>query len=207
VVLLTCSSGFANAACTLVPWFWYHRQSVTIAIVKSFFQTLRSENSERKIGVAGFCWGGRYAILLGEDSFSEDEKLVDAVFAGHPSFVSIPADVESRSCPTSIAVAGTDTVFSPKMAADVEKLWRSDDQPTEIVVYEGAKHGFCIGGNMSDEKEKDDMAKGVSQVLSWKMELTVGCQLVQQTFEMKGTRKYLLNFYIVLYILFISLGS
>jgi dienelactone hydrolase len=149
----------------LVPWFWYHRQSITIPIVKSYFQTLRSENPERKIGVAGFCWGGRYAILAGEESFSED-KLVDAVFAGHPSFVSIPADVSSRACPTSIAVAGTDTVFSPKMAADVERLWTGDDQDTEIVIYDEAKHGFCIRGNMNHEKEKEDMAKAVSQVFS-----------------------------------------
>jgi dienelactone hydrolase len=155
--------GFANAALTMVPWFWYHRQAVTIPIVKSFFGTLRKENPETKIGVAGFCWGGRYAILLGEDSFSE-EKLVDAAFSGHPSFVSIPKDVYSLSCPQSIAVASTDTVFSPKMAAEVEKLWRDDDQETEIVIYEGAKHGFCIRGNMNNEKEKEDMEKAVSQV-------------------------------------------
>jgi hypothetical protein len=52
------------------------------------------------------------------------------------------------------------------MASDVERLWRGDDQDTEIVIYDEAKHGFCIRGNMNHEKEKEDMAKAVSQVFS-----------------------------------------
>ena len=148
----------------MVPWFWAHRQAVTIPIVKSFFQTLKKENPNTKIGVAGFCWGGRYAMLLGQSTFA-DEPLVDAVFAGHPSLVSIPADVKYPCCPASIAVASTDSVFSLKMADQVEKIWaKVEDIKFEFVIYEGAKHGFCIRGNMKNEKEKEHMIKAIDQV-------------------------------------------
>jgi dienelactone hydrolase len=148
----------------MVPWFYRHRQAVTIPILKSFFQTLKKEEPNTKIGVAGFCWGGRYAMLVGQTGFA-DQQLVDAVFAGHPSLVSIPTDVEHPYCPVSIAVASEDSVFSPKMADQVEKLWaKTENIKSQFTVYDGAIHGFCIRGNMNDEKEKKHMVESIEQV-------------------------------------------
>jgi len=157
----------------IAPWFYRHRQAVTIPIVKSFFTKLRELHPDTKIGVAGFCWGGRYAILLGQTHFNET-KLVDAVFAGHPSLVSIPADVLNPQVPVSIAVASTDGVFSPAMAAKTEKLWVGDDVDYEFEIYEGAKHGFCVRGNMKNEKEKENMMKATEQVRFMKQNWTDG---------------------------------
>ena len=159
------SFGFAKAFVSVAPWFYNHRQAITIPIVKSFFTELRKLNPDIKIGVAGFCWGGRYAILLGQYRFNETE-LVDAVFAGHPSLVSIPADVKYPAVPVSVAVASTDGVFSPAMAEKTEKLWDRGQLDFEFEIYEGAKHGFCVRGNMNVEKEKEDMIKSSDQVYS-----------------------------------------
>ena len=161
----TVSTGTISMLWEVVPWFWNHRQSKTLPIVKTFFQILRTENPDVKVGVAGFCWGGRYSLLLGQKKIS-DTTLVEAVFAGHPSLVSIPADVESPICPASIAVASKDSVFSLASAAKTEKLWKDEeDFKYEIVIYEGMDHGFCIRGDMKAEKEKENMNKAVDQVL------------------------------------------
>jgi Dienelactone hydrolase family len=157
-------TGYFSLFMVVLPWLWNHRQAVTTPIVKSFFQILRTENPDLKIGVAGFCWGGRYSVLLGQKSYS-DTPLVDVVFAGHPSFLSIPADIDKPICPASIAVASTDSVYSPKSAAKTEELWKQiSDMKFEIIIYEGAKHGFCVRGNMNDEKEKEHMEKSAEQV-------------------------------------------
>ena len=52
------------------------------------------------------------------------------------------------------------------MAEKTEELWkRYEDIKTQIEIYEGAKHGFCVRGNMKNEKEKEDMEKAIDQVL------------------------------------------
>ena len=147
------------------PWFFWHRQSVTTPIIKSFFEILRTENPDLKIAVAGFCWGGRYAILLGQENFA-DQPLVDAVFAGHPSLISFPKDLENPVVPTSIAVAEIDRYFDPKIGDKVKEMWekKKDEVKTEIVVYEGVKHGFCVRGDLKNETVKTAMQKAADQV-------------------------------------------
>ena len=144
-------------------------------IIKTFFEILHTETPDLKVGVAGFCWGGRYSILLGQASFN-DTPLVNAVFAGHPSMLSIPKDIGEPVCPISLAVASTDMVYSVSMAEETEKIWkRIGDVKYESIVYEGAKHGFCVRGNMKDEKEKEYMVQSIDQVLETLRWLIVGC--------------------------------
>ena len=149
---------------SMVPWFYRHRQSVTIPVIKSFFETLKKEKPKTKLGVAGFCWGGRYALLVGQSDFAS-EHLVDAVFTGHPSLLSIPDDIKDPYCPISVAVAGNDTIYGPKHVEQTKKVWeKSDGIETEFVMYDGAEHGFCVRGNMKDPKQKEDMVKAIDQV-------------------------------------------
>ena len=158
------SEGWVTALCTFVPWSWRHRNSVSLPIIKNFFQILRTENPDLKIGAAGFCWGGRYAILAAQKTFN-DPPLVDAVFAGHPSMLSIPADVSHPIRPISIAVASIDNWYPPKTAKKTEELWKPfEDIKTQFVIYEDAKHGFCVRGNMNNPKEKENMEKAIDQV-------------------------------------------
>jgi hypothetical protein len=159
--------GFLYTMYAAGPFLFWHRASVTAPIIKTFFTILRTENPDLKIGVAGFCWGGRYAILLGQEHFS-DIHLVDAVFTAHPSMVNVPKDIEAPYSPVSIAVAGNDSLFSPKMAEKTEEFWKkkSDFSKFEIVVYEGAEHGYAVRGNMNNEKAKGNMEKSINQVPS-----------------------------------------
>jgi Dienelactone hydrolase family len=156
----------------MIPWVWNHRQSVTIPIVKAFFTELKKSHPDDKIGVAGFGWGGRYAILLSQ-AFFAGKMLVDAIFAGCPSQLSVPADVMFPMCPVSLVAGSEDKVFSAKTAEKVEKMWEKGEESTEVVVYQGAKHGFCVRGNMKDPTEKEHMEKSIVQVILGGVELMV----------------------------------
>jgi dienelactone hydrolase len=151
----------------------FHRGSVTGPIVKNFFTILRTENPDLKIGVAGFCWGGKYAVLLGQEHFS-DIHLVDAVFTAHPSMLVIPGDVQQPFAPVSIGVAGKDHSYTPKVGEQVEEIWKKGDfSKWEQIVYKDAEHGFAVRGNMNDPTEKEDMEKSIDQVCPYQ---TTSCR-------------------------------
>ncbi|GKT91003.1 dienelactone hydrolase family protein [Colletotrichum tofieldiae] len=53
-----------------------------------------------KIGVAGFCWGGKYTVQLtqlGAGPFGP-QPLVDCGHTAHPSFLSLPGTWRRRCC-------------------------------------------------------------------------------------------------------------
>ncbi|KAI9800551.1 MAG: hypothetical protein M1825_004100 [Sarcosagium campestre] len=141
------------------PWILRYlifcRTEIVLPRIKAFFHALRA-NSPLPLGAAGFCWGGRYALLMAAEDGPEGRKgLVDAAFVAHPSKVKVPEEVESVRCPVSIAAAGADSIFSTD---DVDKtriaLDKKADVEFEIETYEGATHGFAVRNNPAIAKEK-----------------------------------------------------
>ena len=57
---------------------------VTKPIIEKFIAAVRADSGVSKIGSVGFCWGGRYTILL---SSSNDYPHLDAGVANHPSML------------------------------------------------------------------------------------------------------------------------
>ena len=112
-------------------------------------------------GVIGFCWGGRYAIL-------QAHGTVDAVFACHPTLVSIPGDFEPVSRPLALACGSADSLLSVK---DVERiksiLAKKSDVPSETKIYEDQVHGFALRGDWSSDKDKAAMDEAEKQGIAW----------------------------------------
>lgn len=124
-----------------------------------------------KVGVVGFCWGGRYAILAAQEPFSGTAgKGVDAAYAAHPSLCAIPGDFEAVSVPLSVALGEKDSYLGMGEVRRIEEVMgrkRGKGVEGEVVVYEGQVHGFALRGGQERVEDKEAMDKAARQGIEW----------------------------------------
>lgn len=122
-----------------------------------------------KIGVVGFCWGGQYAVLLGQDDSgagsTEPKPLADVVFTAHPARFAIPEDIEKVKVPLSIALADKDLWVNQAEAKTFKRLEK--EEPYEVEIFEGTKHGFALRNDEKNEIEMAAAEKAEQQALFW----------------------------------------
>ncbi|KAF5559203.1 Dienelactone hydrolase [Fusarium mexicanum] len=133
---------FAQTIYGMAPFFYYNGLAASWPRIRSFFEALR------------FCWGGKPVLTLAHpESITKDGMpLVDAVFTGHPSGMSLPGDAEPIIKPVSVAIGDRDIVTSMSQVNVMKEAWKDLKTPTEVVVYAGAGHGFCV---RVDEKNEN----------------------------------------------------
>jgi len=149
-----------------VWWFWSHREAISLPIIDGFFRALREEEDGvgGKIGVAGFCWGGRYAVLMG----TAKHPYADAVYSAHPSFLGVPAEVEAVIKPITFAVGTKDRVLPMHQVKQIQDVFKKkDDLDSEVVVYNDMVHSFAVRGNPEIESEKKGMENSEDQAVEW----------------------------------------
>ena len=88
------------------------------------------------MGVLGFCYGGRIAMLHGARS-----REIDAVVPFHPGKVT-PAEVARLKGPVQVHCGTADRHVSVADIRELEKLFKAQSTPVEVYLYEGADHGF-----------------------------------------------------------------
>ena len=88
------------------------------------------------IGVVGFCYGGKLAMMLGSRS-----REVDAVVPYHPG-PTIAAEIARLKSPVQIHCGTADRNVSVASIREIEKTLKAQSAPIEVYLYEGADHGF-----------------------------------------------------------------
>ncbi|KAL1304956.1 hypothetical protein AAFC00_003866 [Neodothiora populina] len=166
------ASATAQVGATLGPWLIKHREAVARPLIEGFIRTIRMVPGTDRVGVVGFCWGGRYAILAGHADFSSGEgKGADAVFSLHPSLVSIPADFEDVAVPIAFAVGDKDSLLSVEQVDQIKEVMdrkkKQDGLESEVRVYEDQIHGWSLRGDFSSEKDKKAMDEAEKQGFKW----------------------------------------
>jgi len=155
----------AKVGATLGPWLVKHREAVSKPIIDGFIREVRKIPGTDKVGVIGFCWGGRYAILAAHAT--DPAVRVDAAYACHPSLVAVPGDFEGVMRPLSLAVGDKDSLLDMKSVEHIKEILAKKEPPTEVKVYEGQVHGFALRGDWQNEKEKEAMDKAEKQGVEW----------------------------------------
>ena len=160
-----------------IPWMIMTRPSVCRPRIFNFLAALRSDEAANlPVGVAGFCWGGKYVVeaLWDQSKAPNGEKLVECGFIAHPSYVKYPDDIDKVVLPLAVAMPEMDNQTSPENAEAMRKTLegktaKSKDQGIEheYVFYKGAHHGFAV---RADEKEVEEAERGMeaqAQAVKW----------------------------------------
>jgi dienelactone hydrolase len=172
-------TGFLANVPTIAAWLLRHRFEPTSKICMDFLTALREATPlSQKIGMVGFCWGGRFAIRAAkeENTISVDGHqvpLVDAVVALHPSNMAFPTDVENLGVPVSIGWGEEDTSTKIEQKGKVEAIHEKAKAAGEKVpevehkVYRPGRHGFAVRGNPDDPAERACLEDSEKQALAW----------------------------------------
>lgn len=157
----------------MAPFLWKNTPATSHPRVTLFLEKLRTAPSEEdkglKIGVAGFCWGGKHALMLAS---AKEAHLVDAVFTGHPVAFDMPGDFENARKPISVAVGDKDKYLSAKQVQEVKTIFEMLEREvpgmsSEVVVYPGAAHGFSVRIDVKNPKQVEQSQQAEQQAISW----------------------------------------
>lgn len=88
------------------------------------------------MGVLGFCYGGRMAMLHGARS-----RDIDVVVPFHPGKVTA-SEIARLKSPVQVHCGTADRNVSVESIRDLEKMLSAQSTPVEVHLYEGADHGF-----------------------------------------------------------------
>ena len=115
-----------------------HTDSDALADLSAGIDYLRTQQFVKSggIGVVGFCYGGRLAMMLGSRS-----REIDAVVPFHPGPTSA-SDVARLTAPVQIHQGTADRNVPVQQIKDLEKMLRDQKTPVEVFWYDGADHGF-----------------------------------------------------------------
>ncbi|EGD81467.1 hypothetical protein PTSG_11848 [Salpingoeca rosetta] len=127
-----------------------------IETVKAHFKEVGL--GDKKHGVLGFCWGGKWVVeACADESFG-------AGLAAHPAFITLDM-VKKVHCPIVFCPAGGDVDCAPFVEHLKKQPWGAKSQEKR---FEDMTHGFCAArGDWSDP----NVSEAVHQVLGLGLDL------------------------------------
>ncbi|GIC94318.1 dienelactone hydrolase family protein [Aspergillus udagawae] len=125
-------------------------------------ETLREKY--KKVGVAGFCYGGWAAFRLGAKE--HQPPLVDCVTVGHPSLLT-KKDIDETAVPVQILAPEHDPVCTSELKRYTFDMVSSLGVPFDYQHYPGVEHGCLTRGDSNKAGDREAMARGKNAAVSW----------------------------------------
>ena len=172
-------TGLLAQAPSFMMWLTRHKTEHTDKVCMDFLRKLRHATPRSlKIGMVGFCWGGRYAFRAGLESNmiqidGEKVPLIDAAVGLHPSNLTLANDVETLVVPVSFGWGLEDAEVKIELKDKVEAIHENARRAGRTVpemehrVYKPGRHGFAVRGNPDDPEERACLEDSEKQALDW----------------------------------------
>ena len=148
---------------SVIAWMMRHGDAPTLPRLQAVTAAVRAPEGRAcaRVAALGFCWGGRYSLLMGGGSGGAAGCTADVALAAHPSGTTT-ADCGQLAVPALFLCAESDNVFTDKARRDSEAALAARAAPPQpppavFKLYPGTSHGFAARGNEGNEKEKAAM--------------------------------------------------
>jgi len=156
------STNLGEAYASMGPWLSKHNVETAYPLIQNFLSHLRADRGHKKIGAVGFCWGGKFAVLL---THQNANPMVDAAVALHPSLLSLPEDIEKITRPTAIGVGDADFLLPMSDAERIQDIFQGKEG-CELDIYPDQVHGFAVRGDLTVDSDRQAAAKAAERVFS-----------------------------------------
>ncbi|KAI6644124.1 hypothetical protein MCOR14_001460 [Pyricularia oryzae] len=162
-------------------WSARHTEEKVMPILHKVIDACKEEFADAishgsGIYAAGYCFGGRYVILLaseragaaGSDSrtTTASEPLIKVGSLAHPSMVTMEDFVSVKS-PLGLVCVENDPMFSDEVRTAMEDHLSKNNLEHEVQVYPGVPHGFAVVGEYDDLNIKNAQETAYEQMLKW----------------------------------------
>ncbi|KAK8123374.1 dienelactone hydrolase family protein [Apiospora kogelbergensis] len=143
-----------------------HGPPETDPIVAKAVQYLREVRGARRVAVAGYCFGGRYALRFAGTTAGAGRNGVHAAFAAHPSGWTAD-EIAAVALPASVALGDLDELNPPDKRHELEALLANTTAPWQADLYSGAPHGFAVRANVSEPQPRFAKETAFIQAVRW----------------------------------------
>ncbi|KAI8561428.1 hypothetical protein RHMOL_Rhmol04G0338900 [Rhododendron molle] len=114
-----------------------------------------------KIGCAGFCWGAKVVVKLGQHPY------INAAVLLHPSFVTLD-EILGVKVPISILGAENDQISPPELLKQFGKaLEAKKEVDCFLKIFPGVSHGWTVKYPSDDEEAVKSAAEAHQDMLDW----------------------------------------
>jgi len=129
------------------PWMAKHSPPDSkMPILRNVIKELKEKEGIEKIGMVGYCFGGRLAAL-----FAAEDGTTTASVVAHPSKMTLPNEIEEIKTPTLWICAEIDSSFGEQDRKATEDILQKKKLKAIFKLYPGTNHGFASRGDVKNE--------------------------------------------------------
>lgn len=139
-------------------WFLIHPQTGSVEPTKNVVTALKAKGF-KSVGLAGFCWGGKVAIL----TVNKYPNVVNAIVQLHPGGV-VEKDYVTIVTPIMILASPTDNVAN---VTGVLRMRKQEKVKVFVKIFKDVVHGWTVRYNESDPKQVYRANRAHGLLLDW----------------------------------------